>query len=430
MRLSERHFGHSNTVLAVVGGASAAAVRDAVRRHFRFGRPTRRQPVPRVRLRTGGRVRLRDDESSQAYLTMLLCVPPRHRDAARHRRGARHRRADPDSRLFQELRERLGLSYEVGAHLEWGPDWALAAFSASGARSQADRLVRAVADTCRRAADEGFTADELERARKKLRYRYAVLADSRLDQAIALAESALWNFPTPQETESHRRDAVGVRDRDRLAPRRVGEKRHRAPVLVAPLADARRGGWPGPKTASLRRRLWYRWTMRSQSMSATAAIAALQATTSDDGWSAAVLDRETCYRALLSRDARFDGRFFIGVRTTGVYCRPDLSGALHRSWRMSTSTPAPPRPKRQAFAPVCAVVPRVSPGTPAWLGTSATVSRALRLISDGAVSREASASSPTVSESASASCAACSSDTSALRRWRYCVPNAFISPCG
>ena len=109
--------------------------------------------------------------------------------------------ADPDSRLFQELRERLGLSYEVGAHLDWGPDWALAVISASGARSRADRLLRAVSDTCRRAADAGFSPDELARARKKLRYRYAMLADSRLDQAIALAESALWGFPTPQETE-------------------------------------------------------------------------------------------------------------------------------------------------------------------------------------------------------------------------------------
>jgi predicted Zn-dependent peptidase len=73
--------------------------------------------------------------------------------------------------------------------------------SASGARNQADRLAQAVEETCRRASEEGFTDEEIERARKKLRYRYAVLADSRLDQAIALAESALWNFPTPADTE-------------------------------------------------------------------------------------------------------------------------------------------------------------------------------------------------------------------------------------
>jgi AraC family transcriptional regulator of adaptative response / DNA-3-methyladenine glycosylase II len=35
-----------------------------------------------------------------------------------------------------------------------------------------------------------------------------------------------------------------------------------------------------------------------------------------------LLDGDTCYRALLARDARFDGVFFVGVRTTGIYCRP------------------------------------------------------------------------------------------------------------
>jgi predicted Zn-dependent peptidase len=109
--------------------------------------------------------------------------------------------ADPDSRLFQELRERLGLTYEVGAHLEWGPDWALAVVSASGSRGRIDRVLRALQDTCRGAARDGFTRDEFERARRKLRYRYAQLQDARHDQAVALAESALWGFPTPEEAE-------------------------------------------------------------------------------------------------------------------------------------------------------------------------------------------------------------------------------------
>ena len=34
------------------------------------------------------------------------------------------------------------------------------------------------------------------------------------------------------------------------------------------------------------------------------------------------LDPDACYRALLTRDARFDGRLFVGVKTTGIYCRP------------------------------------------------------------------------------------------------------------
>jgi predicted Zn-dependent peptidase len=180
---------------------SPAAARAAVRRHFGRGGPGNPAPVPAVRWGAGGRLQVRDRNSSQAYLTMLLPVPSAPRPLLATGVAVDIVGADPDSRLFQELRERLGLSYEVGAHLEWGPDWALAIVTASGARSRADRLVRAVCDTCGRAAEVGFTADELERARKKLRYRYAILADSRLDQAIALAESALWGFPTPQETE-------------------------------------------------------------------------------------------------------------------------------------------------------------------------------------------------------------------------------------
>jgi predicted Zn-dependent peptidase len=196
-----RRLAHPNTVLAVVGGVGVEVVRAAVARHFNRGSAGKPAPVPAVRWGKGGRLELRDRDSNQAYLTILLPVSSVPRRLLATGVAVDIVGADPDSRLFQELRERLGLSYEVGAHLDWGPDWALAVLSASGARGRADRLMRAVSDTCRRAADAGFSSDELERARKKLRYRYAILADSRLDQAIALAESALWGFPTPQETE-------------------------------------------------------------------------------------------------------------------------------------------------------------------------------------------------------------------------------------
>jgi len=200
-RFLRRRMAHGNSVLGVVGGASIERVRRAVARHFRHGVPGKPDAVPPVRWGAGGRVRVRDDDSSQAYLTMLLPVRPLPRTLLATGVAVDVVGADPDSRLFQELRERLGLSYEVGAHLEWGPDWACAVISASGARSRASRLARAVEDTCQRAAEDGFDAEELERAQKKLRYRYATLADSRLDSAVALAESTLWGFPTPQETE-------------------------------------------------------------------------------------------------------------------------------------------------------------------------------------------------------------------------------------
>ncbi len=109
--------------------------------------------------------------------------------------------ADPDSRLFQEVRERLGLGYDVSASLDWGAGWAVAMVSATAARGAAQRLVRAVEETCARAAQEGFTPDEMARGRKKLRYRYASLAESRFERALALAEGTLLGFPLPEEAE-------------------------------------------------------------------------------------------------------------------------------------------------------------------------------------------------------------------------------------
>jgi predicted Zn-dependent peptidase len=109
--------------------------------------------------------------------------------------------SDPDSRLFQEVRERLGLGYDVSASLDWGADWAVATVSASAGRAALQRLQRAVTDVCTQAAQHGFTADELMRARKKLRYRYASLAESRLERALALAEGTLSGFPLPEVAE-------------------------------------------------------------------------------------------------------------------------------------------------------------------------------------------------------------------------------------
>lgn len=43
---------------------------------------------------------------------------------------------------------------------------------------------------------------------------------------------------------------------------------------------------------------------------------------------AQLLDPETCYRAVKSRDHRFDGMFYTAVRTTGIYCRPDRKSVV------------------------------------------------------------------------------------------------------
>src|SRR5256885_7491085 len=100
------------------------------------------------------------------------------------------------------------------------------------------------------------------------------------------------------------------------------------------------------------------------------------------------LDFERCYRAVESRDARFDGWFITAVTTTGIYCRP--------------SCPTPVRPKREPvrFYPTAAAAqlagfrackrcrPDASPGSPEWNVRGDLVARAMRLIADGLIDRE------------------------------------------
>ncbi len=96
------------------------------------------------------------------------------------------------------------------------------------------------------------------------------------------------------------------------------------------------------------------------------------------------LDTDICYRAVKSRDHRFDGRFFTGVKTTGIYCRP-VCPAVTPLLKNVDFYPCAAAAENAGFRPCKRCRPETSPGTPAWQGTSATVSRALRYISEGAL---------------------------------------------
>ena len=96
------------------------------------------------------------------------------------------------------------------------------------------------------------------------------------------------------------------------------------------------------------------------------------------------IDWEVCSRARLSRDARFDGKFYIGVRTSSVYCRP-ICPARHAKESNVRYFPTAAAAAEAGFRPCLRCRPECSPGTPAWAGTSNTVSRALRLIAEGAL---------------------------------------------
>ncbi len=93
-------------------------------------------------------------------------------------------------------------------------------------------------------------------------------------------------------------------------------------------------------------------------------------------------DQDICYRALKSRDARFDGVFFTGVKTTGIYCRP-VCPAVTPLRRNVTFFSCATAAEKAGFRPCLRCRPETSPGTPAWLGSSASVSRALRYINEG-----------------------------------------------
>ncbi|MEO5989707.1 MAG: Ada metal-binding domain-containing protein [Candidatus Eisenbacteria bacterium] len=96
------------------------------------------------------------------------------------------------------------------------------------------------------------------------------------------------------------------------------------------------------------------------------------------------LDPDLCYRAWVTRDRRFDGRFFMGVTTTGIYCRPGCPARLpaRRNVRFYPSAAAA---ETEGFRPCRRCRPETAPGSAAALGTHATVGRALRLIEEGAL---------------------------------------------
>jgi AraC family transcriptional regulator, regulatory protein of adaptative response / DNA-3-methyladenine glycosylase II len=96
------------------------------------------------------------------------------------------------------------------------------------------------------------------------------------------------------------------------------------------------------------------------------------------------LNADTCYQAMLSHDARFDGRFFGGVTTTGIYCRPVCRVTPPRFENVRWFACAAAA-EAAGFRPCRRCRPESAPGTPAWIGSSAVVSRALRLINEGAL---------------------------------------------
>jgi AraC family transcriptional regulator, regulatory protein of adaptative response / DNA-3-methyladenine glycosylase II len=99
------------------------------------------------------------------------------------------------------------------------------------------------------------------------------------------------------------------------------------------------------------------------------------------------LDFERCYRAVDSRDQRFDGWFYTGVTSTGIYCRPSCP-AITPQKRNVTFHRSAAAAQAAGFRACRRCLPDATPGSPDWDLSGDVAGRAMRLISDGVVERE------------------------------------------
>jgi AraC family transcriptional regulator of adaptative response / DNA-3-methyladenine glycosylase II len=99
------------------------------------------------------------------------------------------------------------------------------------------------------------------------------------------------------------------------------------------------------------------------------------------------LDDERQYQAAISKDARFDGVFFIGVSSTGIYCRPSCPAITPKREHMRYYRTAAAA-QEAGFRACKRCRPDASPGSPEWNIRADVVGRAMRLIADGAVDRD------------------------------------------
>lgn len=98
-------------------------------------------------------------------------------------------------------------------------------------------------------------------------------------------------------------------------------------------------------------------------------------------------DAEACYRAVKSKDRRFDGRFYTAVHTTGIYCRPSCP-ARTPAMRNVSFHPTAAAAQAAGFRACKRCLPDATPGSPDWDVAADVAGRAMRLIADGVVDRD------------------------------------------
>ena len=108
-------------------------------------------------------------------------------------------------------------------------------------------------------------------------------------------------------------------------------------------------------------------------------------TTTDSGQ--IVRDGDRCYRAVQGRDRRFDGVFYTGVRTTGIYCRPSCPATTPQRKNVTFFVTAAAA-QGAGFRACRRCRPDLTPGSPEWDVKADVAGRAMRMIADGVVERD------------------------------------------
>ncbi|MEI8394458.1 MAG: pitrilysin family protein [Rhodospirillaceae bacterium] len=225
-----QHYVPERMALVVSGCAAHAEVVALADRLFGRMAPAS-APVPEPSRYVGGdSVQTKDIE--QAHFALAFeGVPMGHPDLPALRHIANLLGGGMTSRLFQEIREKRGLAYDVHADLEIFADGGFIVFEAATEPGQCDDMASLLVREVERAATAGFTAEELARSKEQLRFAIALAGESTSSRAQRLARDALFRGAVrPIDTIEAEFDAVSLDSLNRVAAAVLSGRASRARV--------------------------------------------------------------------------------------------------------------------------------------------------------------------------------------------------------
>jgi predicted Zn-dependent peptidase len=237
-RCHQRHYTR-HAVVTVAGRFSERAATTTVRRHFRLppGKPPSTRAPSTLR---GPRLHHVPDHSSQTAVRLGFRAPGL-RDRTEPAAELLLRIIDDgtSTRLYHRLCDERGLCYDVSGLFEAHEDVGLLELAADSSHEHAVEVTRMLFEVCRELKDEGPHADEIEKARTRLRFQLETLLDSSADLAAFHGFGELFGIARSPEARLEQLLAVSARDVRALA-RRVFRSERLALLTVGTLTAAER----------------------------------------------------------------------------------------------------------------------------------------------------------------------------------------------